>query len=217
MGDSLSAMSDADLKQMAANFFATINGAPTTFGLTAAFATDFSTLNDDFADKLSEHVEAQNTAKARTALKQSARQLLEAKIREARLLAKAAKIPEGTYAQMGIPSSSDPSPANATVPAVAVDTSERLRHTLSWTDAATTDTKKKPVGAMGAEIWVKIDGPPPADEKDCVFLTLDAFTPYVAEYGGDRAGKTAHYMVRWRMRDGSLGAWGETVSATITG
>jgi len=64
---------------------------------------------------------------------------------------------------------------------------------------------------------VKIDGPPPADEKDVVFLTLDAFTPYVAEYGGDRAGKTAHYMLRWRMRDGSVGAWGETVSATITG
>lgn len=29
-------------------------------------------------------------------------------------------------------------------------------------------------------------------------------------------GKMAHYMLRWRMRDGSTGAWGETVSATIT-
>jgi len=27
----------------------------------------------------------------------------------------------------------------------------------------------------------------------------------------------AHYLLRWRMRDGSVGAWGDTVSATITG
>jgi len=31
------------------------------------------------------------------------------------------------------------------------------------------------------------------------------------------AGKMAHYVLRWRMRDGSVGAWGDTVSATITG
>ena len=42
-------------------------------------------------------------------------------------------------------------------------------------------------------------------------------TPYVAEYDGADAGKMAHYMLRWRMRDGSTTAWAETVSATITG
>jgi hypothetical protein len=70
---------------------------------------------------------------------------------------------------------------------------------------------------MGAEIWVKIDGTPPGSEKDCTFLAVDSATPYVAEYDAAEGGKTAHYMIRWRMRDGSLGAWGETVSATITG
>lgn len=69
---------------------------------------------------------------------------------------------------------------------------------------------------MGAEIWVKIDGSPPGDEKECTFLTLDAFTPYLAKYGPENAGKTAHYMLRWRMRDGAVSAWGETVSSTIT-
>ena len=46
---------------------------------------------------------------------------------------------------------------------------------------------------------------------------VDAFTPYLAEYDATEAGKTAHYMLRWHMRDGTNGAWGETVSATITG
>jgi hypothetical protein len=70
---------------------------------------------------------------------------------------------------------------------------------------------------MGAEIWVKIDGPPPGNEQDCVFLTLDSSTPYMKEYSPTDAGKMAHYMIRWRMQDGSVSAWGETVSATITG
>ena len=117
---------------------------------------------------------------------------------------------------MGIPSGGQTAP-NATIPAAAVDTSERLRHTLNWTDAATLDNKKKPRGAMGAEIWVKIDGPPPGNESDCTFLTLDSATPYMKEYSPAEAGKMAHYMIRWRMRDGSVSAWGETVSATITG
>jgi len=70
---------------------------------------------------------------------------------------------------------------------------------------------------MGCEIWVKLDGPPPTDEKDCSFLTLDSAPPYLAEYDGAQAGKMAHYMMRWRMRDDSVGACGETVSATVTG
>jgi len=57
----------------------------------------------------------------------------------------------------------------------------------------------------------------PGSEKECVFLTLDAFTPYLAEYDAVDSNKTAHYMVRWRLRDGSVSAWGETISATITG
>lgn len=59
--------------------------------------------------------------------------------------------------------------------------------------------------------------PSAGNEKDCVFLSLDTLTPYTAEYEPVDAGKTAHYMLRWSMRDGSVTAWGETVSATITG
>lgn len=69
---------------------------------------------------------------------------------------------------------------------------------------------------MGAAIFVKIGGPPPTDEKQCTFLIVDSSAPYVAEYAGADDGKMAHYMLCWRMRDGSKGAWGKTVSATIT-
>ena len=49
------------------------------------------------------------------------------------------------------------------------------------------------------------------------YCAVDPATPYVAAYEPADAGKIAHYMLRWRMQDGSLGPWGETVSATITG
>jgi hypothetical protein len=66
------------------------------------------------------------------------------------------------------------------------------------------------------EIFVKVGEPAPASEADCVFLAIDTVTPYVASFGPDDANKVAHYMLRWRMSDGSVSAWGETVSATIT-
>jgi hypothetical protein len=120
-------------------------------------------------------------------------------------------------AALGIPTGGAIAPSSATVPQGSVDTSVRLRHLISWRDLATPENKRKPKGVMGCEIWVKVGEPAPGNEKDCVFLTLDASTPYLAEYEPADAGKTAYYMLRWRMRDGSVGGWGETISATVTG
>ena len=217
MPDNISGMSDSELLAMATNLHDTIFTTPTDYGQTAGYVTSLNNAIEAFSTKLGEHVTAQATAKSKTLEKNEARIALEALVRDARVSAKAAKISEANFALMGIPSGGSKVPTNATVPAAAVNTSERLRHTIDWTDADALDNKRKPRGAMGAEIWVKIDGPPPGNENDCTFLTLDAFTPYIKEYAPTEAGKTAHYMIRWRMRDGSVSAWGETVSATITG
>ena len=216
MADSLQSMSDGELLALATNLHTTIQILPGNYGQTTGFVLQLDDSIGKFTDALNEHVTAQATAKSKTAAKELERDTLELLVRDARTAAKAAKIGEVEYNQLGIPTSSNPAPSNATIPAANVDTSERMRHTISWTDAAANGNKKKPRGAMGAEIWVKVGSPAPGSEKDCVFLTLDAFTPYVSEYTADDTGKVAHYMLRWRMRDGSVSAWGETVSATIT-
>jgi len=46
---------------------------------------------------------------------------------------------------------------------------------------------------------------------------MDPSTPYLAEWTGTEAGKTAHYRARWLKTDGSRGPWSETASATIAG
>ena len=216
MPDSITNLSDSELANLASALVTTVTGTPGKYGVTTDALASLTGLSTEFTTELTDHNDAQNAAKAQRIAKDNKRSELEAIIREIRLLAKAAKIPDATYAEMGIQSSSNPSPSTATVPTLVVNTAERLRHKLEWTDQAAGGNKKKPRGTMGAEIWVKIDGPPPGSEKDCTFLTLDAFTPYVAEYEAEEGGKTAHYMIRWRMRDGSVSAWGETVSATIT-
>ncbi len=86
---------------------------------------------------------------------------------------------------------------------------------LSSNDA-TGNGNAKPEGAMGCEIWVKV-GSAPADPSELHFLGLDTRTPCTAEYGGEDAGKTAHYMLRWVNSKGEQGPWSQTVSATITG
>lgn len=215
--DSIGTASDSELIDIATQVIAAMTPDPTVYGSTAAVVAALTADRNTFNTDLTAHVAAQAAAKAATATKEASREALEAAIRSIRNIAKASGTKEADMAALGIPSSSGSAPSNATVPAGAVDTSERLRHTISWTDAAAPDNKRKPRGAMGCEIWLKLDGPPPTDEKQCTFLTLDAFTPYLVEYAGTDAGKMAHYMLRWRMRDGSVSAWGETVSATITG
>lgn len=96
-----------------------------------------------------------------------------------------------------------------------MDTSQRLEHTIHFADEATPTRKAKPAGVMGAEIWVKVGDPPPKGESELRFLSVDTRTPYVAHYGGDEGGQTAHYMLRWVGTSGEKGPWSETASATV--
>ncbi len=218
MADSISSLPDAELLSVLAQSITTVAVDPTIYGFTAGNVAVFDSQKDTFDTDLTQHIASQATAKADTQTKEASRVICEEILRNIRRTSKAKGVSEAQMAALGIPAGpSQAAPSNATVPAASVNTSERLRHTLEWRDNATPDNKRKPRGVTGAEIWVKIDGPPPGNEKDCVFLTLDTQTPYLAEYDSTNAGKTAHYMLRWQLKDGTKLAWGETISATITG
>ncbi len=110
-----------------------------------------------------------------------------------------------------------PAAAAATRPVGVVSTAQRLRHEIRFFDEATPTRKAKPAGVLGCEIWVKVGGAAPADERECAFLTLDTASPYVVEYTGADANKIAYYMLRWATPRGDKGPWSETIAATITG
>ncbi|HEX8248516.1 MAG TPA: hypothetical protein VF599_10115 [Pyrinomonadaceae bacterium] len=106
--------------------------------------------------------------------------------------------------------------APVSVPFALIDLG-KLRHTLNFRDAATPDTGKKPPGILGAEIWYKIDGAAPVDNKECQFLALDTATPYVVQFDGADAGKTVYYLLRWQSKNGDKGDWSDVALATVNG
>lgn len=216
MADTISNMPDAAFLDMVDNMRNVLTAHPTDYPMiTAPMPTNLDDARDAFNDSLPLHVAAQADARAKRIAKDEDRDALEALVRQVRALCKAGKADDAAIAALGIPSGSVEAPSVATTPIGKVDTSKRLQHTISWTDSATPENKRKPRGVLGVEIWRKIDGPPPTDESECTFVTLDASTPYVTEYDGADGSKTAHYMLRWRYKDGSTTAWSETVSATI--
>jgi hypothetical protein len=111
----------------------------------------------------------------------------------------------------------EPSPVGPpeTRPVVSVDTSQRLQHTIGFSDEATPTRKAKPAGVRGAQLWVKIGDPAPVDPSELTFLATDTRTPYLATFAGADANKVAHYMLRWESTRGETGPWSETASATI--
>lgn len=102
-----------------------------------------------------------------------------------------------------------------TRPLATVDASQRLQHTIDLTDQTAPTRGAKPAGVIVAEIWVKVDGPPPVDPRELTFLAVDTRAPYTRDYDGAQGNKIAHYMLRRVNSRGEAGPWSATVSATI--
>ena len=218
MAKPLSSQADGELLTTATQIYNTISGTPADWGMTAAEVTAIGAARDTFADDLTDIEDKRQQARAATTKKEGDRDTLEGLLRVFRDKAKAHGVSGDQMVSTGMPKgAAQLTPPSATIPVASVDTSRRLQHTIHWAEASTPDNKKRPRGVMGADIYRKIDGPPPGDVSECTFVTTDSETPYLVEYSADEAGKMVHYLTRWRFRDGGVGAWGETVSATVTG
>jgi hypothetical protein len=216
MPASIQHASDSELVQFAQQMLNAISADPSSFGLTAGFVAELTAKMNTFKTDLAAQVAAQAAARAKTSAKNLSRDQLEDLMRTGRNVTKAAGTPESMIASLGLPAGSSKAPSTATVPIGSVDTSARFRHVIHWTDAAA-GNKRRPRGVLGCEIWVKVGDPEPGSEKDCRFLSVAASTPYIADFEAEDVGKKAHYILRWRMRDGSTSGLSETISATITG
>lgn len=104
-----------------------------------------------------------------------------------------------------------------THPVGQVDTSQKLRHVISWRDSGTPNSKARPDGVWGCEIYYKIGGTAPVDHKECQQAAMDRSSPYLFEFEGENANKTVWYLLRWIMNSGEKGAWSPLFSATVTG
>ncbi len=215
--------SDTLFQAWALNFTNYANAHLVELGIAAADIAPIASGYLDFNTNMSANVTAQQAAQAARQTKDASRDTLESAVRLlVRQLQASPDVDDTERAALGITipdSTPSPAPGVDTRPIGSVDTSQRLRHEIRFSDEATPTRRAKPAGVTGCEIWVKVAAtgdPPPTGADDLSFLSLDTASPYIAEYDGADGGKTAHYMLRWVKSGDDKGPWSETVSATIT-
>ena len=211
---------DADFNTWLSTFMSALNTRGPALGVTPAELTALQTARETWDTALGEHNELQVLAAAATQNKRQARESLESLARSTvRRLQTHPNIQDSDRLALGIGTRSatrTQAPAPSTHPVAQVDTSQRLRHSISFSDETTPNSRAKPDGIRGCESWVKVGGDAPASPSELTFLALATASPHVADYDGSDAGKTAHYMLRWANTRGEQGPWSQTVSATIT-
>ena len=216
--------SDTGLQAWAENFVTYAGAHLVELGIAPPDIIPIAAGRADFDTKMSANVTAQQAAQSARQAKDDSRDSLETLIRTlVKQLQVSSSVDDTERAALGITVPDRVRTASAgditTRPVGIVDTSQRLRHEIRFSDEATPTSRAKPKGIMGCEIWVKVSpngeaAPVGADGLN--FVTLDTASPYTAVYDGTDGGKTAHYMLRWVKSSGDKGPWSETISATIT-
>lgn len=210
---------DAEFNSWQANFVDYANANLAALGLDAADMAPIDAAQGDWDVDFPAHVTAVAAAESARAEKDASRAAYVTLVRAlVRRLQASSTITDAQRAALGItvPGSS-PTPAGPpeTRPLVSIDCSQRLRHLVGFVDETTPTRRAKPVGVLGAEVWVKVGDVAPTDPSELRFLGLSTRAPFTADYGGDDGGKIAYYWVRWVNNRGEKGPWSETASATI--
>lgn len=210
---------DADFDIWQQNFYSYVNAHLSELGLTASDLAPLTSAQTVWQNAFSANLAAQAAALGARQGKDTARDNFESLTRSfVRRVQAIPNMTDAARASMNITVPRDRAPATAptTRPVVSISTDQRLRHTVNFVDETTPNSKGKPDGVTGCEIWNKV-GDAPAGPSQLTYLGTDTRTPYVAEYHESDAGKVAHYMLRWINTKGETGPWSQTVSATITG
>ena len=216
--------SDTEFQIWVDNFVTYANAHLADLGIIPPNIIPITNALADFTGKMTANVTAQQAAQSARQAKDDSRDTLESLVRTlVKQLQASSAVDDTERTALGITVRDKIRTAAVgditTRPIGAVDTSQRLRHEIRFSDEATPTRRAKPAGIMGCEIWVKVADPgqpAPVSADELRFVTLDTATPYIAEFDGADGGKTAHYMLRWVKSGGEKGPWSETVSATIT-
>jgi hypothetical protein len=210
---------DAGLVSWATVFTTKLGNDFATYGFTEAEETALTDEVESFASLVTSANTAKTTAQSTTQAKNTGKADLVPMLRSAasRLQVHPA-MSDMVRSQFGI-TVRDTTPTAVTAPTSApiiwVDTKDRLRHTVHFYDELTPNSKAKPNGVHGCEIYRKIGGTAPASVAECEFLGLDTATPYVIDYGAESGGLMIYYLARWATRSGLTGPTAGLQSATV--
>lgn len=200
---------DADFATWLLNFATLIAAAPTTYGLIAGDAVIITGVNNTFQAAYTAAIDPGTRTPVTVADKTAARFAAEATVRPyAVTISRNAAVSEGDKTAVGVSlprENPTPVPPPATNPTVALIAATPLVHTLSIRDQTTPTSKKKPIGVIGAEVWVAIGTVPAVDPAAATLKQTTTKTPVAVNFGSGDRGKVCTYFVRWTTRSGPAG------------
>ena len=212
---------DSAFNQFATVFVGYAVQHPTDLGLSTELA---NSLDDVYSNRwivdFPNHLQKQAAAQAATTKKDEARAALEGVIRRvAMIVQNNPNVSDDVRRLMMLPvrdNTPTPAPVPATAPVVIKVDIQPLRHVLNFRDATTPDSRRKPAGVAGAEIWLHVGTAEPSSPAQMRLIAIDS-TPHLVEFDGADAGKTAYYRLRWKNTRGQMGPWSELANASIAG
>jgi hypothetical protein len=210
---------DAELGQWATNFSTLISASPPTYGLAAGDATTIAAYVNAFTAALAVVNNPATKTKATVANKDGARAAMldivrpyAIQVRNNNGVSNADKTALGLTLPDKTPTSIPP-PSSS--PLLNVVGATQGQHTLRYADANTPDSRKKPFGAIGLQVFVAVASGVVNDPAAARFKTFVTRQPYGVSFSPADNGKLATYFARWQNRKGETGPWSSAVTFTI--
>lgn len=217
---------DADLLAWSTNFSTLATANYASYGLTTGQASTYAGLHTAFASALALAVAASTRTKTTVAAKNSARTSL---VNNARLLAGIVRAyPAITAGQLNslqlTVRDRNPTPIGppSTSPIITPLNSSAASINFRFSDETTPDSRSRPFGAVGLQVFCKVGETPPAGIADCVFrgmYTKNTNGPgsraALIDFDDADVGKTAYFIGQWINRRGEAGPQSALAQMTI--
>ncbi len=211
---------DDGFRDFAENLKNVIVASPAAYGLVAGDGASLNSAFTSFDSALSDAKTKATAAQTATTTKDTAREVLERMVRGfAQRIQKNASVTPAAKTAAGLPAydtTKTPTQTPTTAPQLQVDTRNRLEHRISWKDSATPNSRAKPKGAWGLNLYRKKGGPAPVGKTGCELLGMMRTSPTLEEYESADGNTTVWYVGAWVDMNGQEGPFSEAVSATVT-
>jgi len=211
----------ADLLARAVSDAALLVANPYTYGITPSEAAQFNAAVQDFKVKMDVVTNPATKTKAAVQMKNESKQMLLYTIcpllkyiRDNAGVADDAKVALGLTVGVPVPS---PTPLPTTEPQLNVTMAARLQHMVSFADATTPKSRRKPAGMFGMNLFCQIGDTPTIDPANAKYVATITKQPFVMNFPTSDIGKSAHYWGYWLNHRGVPGPLSQVASLTISG
>lgn len=212
---------EAEMRIWAATFATLITADPAKYGLAAGDAFAISAKVNAFDAAYTVAIEPATRTKPTVAAKDQAKiEMLDLlrqyaqQIRSNRGVAVDDKLALGLNIPDGSPT---PVPPPSTVPMLNVSQVTPLAHTIRFRDAEAGNSRAKPAGVLGMQLFCVVADAAPASPEGTRFISFVTRDNFTREFQPGDVGKTAYYYGRWQTRTGLTGPWSQIASMTVAG